>query len=259
MEQRTELDSHADTSVVGKELALLIHDYDTPVCVHGYTEEVAHSSNCRIISAVIAYDHPETGDVYMLVIHQAILIPEMENNLLCPMQLHDHGLAVNDKPKYMALNPTEGHHAITICGAVVGDEEALQIPLELHGVTSYFPTRKPTKEEYDNTADELQIELMAECPEWDPTSKQFQDQENGMLDSGGRLKDTIESWSPWRVISALQSIRQQDTPDFYLEDALCSSIKIDPFHISSIKSSTRKPSVDPQKLARNWGIGLEAA
>ena len=101
MEQRTELDSHADTSVVGKELALLIHDYDTPVHVHGYTEEVGRSSNCHVISAVIAYDHPETGDVYMLVNNQAILIPEMENNLLCPMQLRDHCLAVNDKPKYM--------------------------------------------------------------------------------------------------------------------------------------------------------------
>ena len=99
MDQRTELDSHADTSVIGKELALLIHDYETPVHVHEYTEEVGQSSNCHIVSAVIAYDHPEMGDMYMLVIHQAILIPEMQNNLLCPMQLCDHGLAVNDEPK----------------------------------------------------------------------------------------------------------------------------------------------------------------
>ena len=155
MDQRTELDSHADTSVVGKESALLIHDYETPVHVHGYTEEVGRSFNCCVVSAVIAYDHPEMGDVYMLVIHQAILIPEMQNNLLCPMQLRDHGLAVNDNPKYMALSPTEGHHAITICRAVIQDEEPLQIPLELHGVKSYFPTRKPTKEEYENTANEL--------------------------------------------------------------------------------------------------------
>ena len=30
MDQRTEHDSHANTSVVGKESALLIHDYETP-------------------------------------------------------------------------------------------------------------------------------------------------------------------------------------------------------------------------------------
>ena len=115
MDQRTELDSHADTSVVGKESALFIHDYETPVLVHGYTEEVGSSSNCCVVSTVIAYDHPEMGDVYMLVIHQAIQIVEMQKNLVCPMELCDHGLAVNDEPKYMALNPTEGHHAITIC------------------------------------------------------------------------------------------------------------------------------------------------
>ena len=37
---------------------------------------------------------------------------------------------------------------------------------------------------------------MAESPEWDPTSKRFQEQENSMLDSKGHLKDLIESWSP---------------------------------------------------------------
>ena len=71
------------------------------------------------------------------------------------MQLRNHGLAVNDEPKYMALNPTEGHHDITICGMAIGEEEHLWIPLELLRVTLYFPTRKPTKEEYENTANEL--------------------------------------------------------------------------------------------------------
>ena len=34
-----ELDSHADTSVVGRDTALLIHDYETPVRVQGYNED----------------------------------------------------------------------------------------------------------------------------------------------------------------------------------------------------------------------------
>ena len=115
LEQRTELDSHADTCVVGHDTALLIHDYESLVRVQGYNEDVGEWSNCRIVSAVVAYNHPATGEVYMLVIHQAILIPGMPNNLLCPMQLRDHGLAMNDEPKYMALTPTDDHHAITFC------------------------------------------------------------------------------------------------------------------------------------------------
>ena len=110
-----ELDSHADTSVVGRDTALLIHDYETPVRVPGYNEDGGGRSNCHIVSAVVAYDHPASGEVYMLVIHQTILIPDMLNNLLCPMQLRDHGLTVNDEPKYMALIPMDDHHAITFC------------------------------------------------------------------------------------------------------------------------------------------------
>ena len=166
MDQQMELDSHANTSVIGKESALRIHDYETPVHVHGYTEEVGHGSNCHVIRAIVAYDHPEMGDVYMLVIHQAILISEMQNNLLCPMQLCDHGFAANDKPKYMAPNPMDAHHAITIHGTKMGDGEPLQIPLIFQGVTSYFLTRKLVKDEYQNAVNELQIELTAESPDW---------------------------------------------------------------------------------------------
>ena len=165
LEKRTELDSHADISVVGRDTALLIHDYKTPVRVQGYNGDVGERSNCRIVSAVVAYDHPASGDVYMLVIHQAILIPNMPHNLLCPMQLRDHGLTMNDEPKYMALNPTEEHYAITFHDHNTHGGGPLRIPLELHGVTSYFPSRKPTKEEYENTPEDLCIELTAEAPD----------------------------------------------------------------------------------------------
>ena len=87
LEQRTELDSHTDTSVVGHDTTLLIHDYEMPVQVHRYNEDIGERSNCHIASVVVAYDHPASEDIYMLVIHQAILIPDMQNNLLCPMQL----------------------------------------------------------------------------------------------------------------------------------------------------------------------------
>mgnify|MGYP003471091472 CR=1 FL=1 len=39
-EIRTELDNHADTCVVSDDTALVIHDFDQPVNVHGYNESV---------------------------------------------------------------------------------------------------------------------------------------------------------------------------------------------------------------------------
>ena len=73
-EFRSELDNYAYTCVVGTKTALLIHDYDRPVQVYGYDGGVSEIEACRTVSAVIAYDHPESGDTYMLVLHQAILI-----------------------------------------------------------------------------------------------------------------------------------------------------------------------------------------
>ena len=258
LEKRTEIDSHVDTSVVGRDTALLIHDYKTPVHVQGYNEDVGERSNCRIISTVVAYNHPETGEVYMLVIHQAILIPDMPNDLLCPMQLQDHGLPVNDKPKYMALNPTDDHHAITFRDHYTQRGEPLRIPLELHGVTSYFPSRKPTKDEYENTPESLRVELTAEAPDWDPSSKRFQQQEDAMVQADGQLKDPVESWGMWRVISVLHSMPQLETPDFHLGDAMCSHDLVHgPQTIGSVTSRVRKPNIQAPQLARSWGIGLE--
>ena len=262
LEQRTELDSHADTSVVGRDTALLIHDYETPVGVQGYNGDIGERSNCRIVSVVVAYDHPALGDVYMLVIHQAILIPSMPHNLLCPMQLRDHGLTVNDEPKYMALNPTEEHHAITFCDHNMQGGGPLRIPLELHGVTSYFPSRKPTKEEYENTPEDLCVELTAEAPDWDPASKAFQQQEEAMLHADGRLKDPVESWGLKRMVSILHTIPQSEIPEFHLCDAVHSHVlaSIDghsPQTVASVTSRVRKPCIQAAKLAKNWGIGLE--
>jgi hypothetical protein len=102
-EVRTELDNHADTCVVGDNTALVIHEFDQTVRVHGYTKSIG-AMKAKTVSAVVAYDHPETGDTYMLVIHQVILVPKLKSNLLCPMQLHDFDIRVNDKPKYMVPN-----------------------------------------------------------------------------------------------------------------------------------------------------------
>ena len=176
----------------------------------------------------------------MLVIHQAILIPGMPNNLLCPMQLRDHGLAVNDEPKYMALSPMDDHPAITFRDQKNPRGEPLRIPLELHGVTSFFPSRKLTKDEYENTHDSLRGELTAESPDWDPSSKKFQQQEDAMVHADGQLKASDWLWNMRPVISLLHSLPQPETPDFLLGDAMCSHELIQgPQTIGSITSCVR--------------------
>ena len=271
-EVKCELDSHADTCVVGEDTALVIQDFGRQVAVHGYDEDIGQVSNCRTVSAVVAYDHPETGDVYMLVLHQAILLPKMKSNLLCPMQMRDNDIRVNDEPKHMALNPTDEDHAITIQG--LQDKEALQIPLSIRGVISYFPSRKPTRQEWEASDLSRQLELTAEAPEWDPTTSHFEEQENNMLEPNGKLRDKPIGWSTERVVAAMHSIPQHEPIDYHFGQALKQAVRVvssvqarridsrsamKAVPIKAVKSSAKTYPITAKQLTRNWGISLKRA
>ena len=64
---RVECDSHADASVVGRN-CLTTHDFDRPVNVSGCDPKDG-TKNHRTVSTAMAYDHPQMGQVHMLVIH----------------------------------------------------------------------------------------------------------------------------------------------------------------------------------------------
>ena len=179
-ESTTDLDSHADTCVVGKN-ALIILDFETPVRVTGYDKLKAKSY--RTISAALAYDDPKMGEVHILEVQQAIEIPHLHHNLLCPMQLRVNDVEVNERPKFLTRYPTS--HVIIVPSE--GCDVRLTIPLSLKGVTSYFPTRKPTREEYKRAS--TRFELTSEVPEWNPHTNLFSDQEEALVDDSGMLLD----------------------------------------------------------------------
>jgi hypothetical protein len=108
---------------------------------------VAQHEHCKTVTGVLACDNPSNCETYFLIFHQAVLIPDLKVTLLSLMQMHNNDLLVNDKPKSMALTPTSNHHCIII-HQHIGDEEALWIPLSIHDVASYFPTRKLAREEF---------------------------------------------------------------------------------------------------------------
>ena len=53
----------------------------------------------------------------------------------------------------MVWKPTEDHHAIVLPDSqdLELEPEALRIPLSISGATSYLPTWKPSKEEFELT------------------------------------------------------------------------------------------------------------
>ena len=105
--------------------------------------------NCKTVSAAVAYVDPGLGQKVMLLIHQAIYIPTMDHNLLCPMQLRLNDVKVNDIPRFLTEQPDDHTHALVLPKAT-GDHP-LVVPLSLDGVTSYFPTSKPTEDEFQDS------------------------------------------------------------------------------------------------------------
>ena len=155
VEGTTDIDNHADTCVVGSN-ALILHVHNRPVHVTGY-DDTLESKVYETVSAALAYDDPKTGNTAILVVNQAISMPQLKHNLLCPMQLRHNDVEVDEKPKFLTSNPTEKSHAIVVKDAA-GNE--LIIPLRLNGVTSYFSSRKPTKEEYEQAESHFDLTFM---------------------------------------------------------------------------------------------------
>ena len=75
-----EIDNHADTTVLGANF-FPIHDFGRLVDVSGL-DASAGSVECSTIYGTIAYVHPISGQVYMLVYHQDIHCPRLTSHLM---------------------------------------------------------------------------------------------------------------------------------------------------------------------------------
>ncbi len=88
-----------------------------------------------------------TATSVILVVHQAIYIPDLNHNLLSTMQLRLNDVMANDVPRFLTEKPTPLTHTLVI--PTDDFDDPYVIPMSLHGVSSTFPTRKPTVEEYE--------------------------------------------------------------------------------------------------------------
>ena len=185
-ESRTDVDSHADQCAVGRN-SLLVHDYDRPINVSGYDPSGPVAKDLRTVTAALAYDDSLTGDTTILLVHQAIYIPELEHNLLSTMQVRLNDVTISETPRFLADQVTDSTHTIAIPTEEEGGKPYI-IPLSLHGVTSSFPPRKPTPEEFESLP---HLCLTSDEPVYDPHDTTYAEQEltltKMVLDTGDRL------------------------------------------------------------------------
>jgi hypothetical protein len=156
--------------VLGRD-ALIILDYNRPVSVVGYYESLG-SKTYQTVSGVVAYNDPQTGRTLHLIINQALHIPHLDHHLLCPMQCCVNDVIVNDLPKFLATDPTDQMHALTL----TDPDNPLQpviLPLILRGVTLVLNVRSTTIDEF-SSHNYLRLHLTSETLTWDPTTDLYE-------------------------------------------------------------------------------------
>ena len=192
---RTELDSHANMPVTGRN-AYILSKLGETVDVAPFTPDYKPIS-VELVDAVLKYECPYSGEVKILIIRRGLHVPSMTHNLLPPFMLREAGIQINEVPKIHVTSPTEEHHAITF------QETNFRIPLTLHGTFSYFPTSKPSTQELEEPEDVYVLTSKT----WNPHSDVYVINEESMLDWEGNMKH--EKDHEKRVV--LEDIPSDDT------------------------------------------------
>ena len=108
---RTELDSHANMPVIGRNAYILSKIGET-VDVAPFTPDYKPIS-VELVDAALKYECPYSGKVKILIIRRGLHVPSMTHDLLPPFMLREAGIHINEVPKIHVASPTEKHHAIT--------------------------------------------------------------------------------------------------------------------------------------------------
>ena len=192
---RTELDSHANMPVIGRNACILSTIGET-VDVAPFTPDYKPIS-VELVDAALKYECPYSGEIKILIIRRGLHVPSVTHNLLPPFMLREAGITINEVPKIHVSLPTEEHHAI------IFQETNFQIPLSLHGTFSYFPTSKPSVKELEEPEDVYVLTSTI----WNPHSDAYVVNEESMLDWEGNMRNERDHEK--RVV--LEDIPSDDT------------------------------------------------
>ena len=237
-----ELDSHADSPVVGMH-ASIIRKTGKQVNVSGFTDRLGSAIPVDVVDAAVVYDCEYSGSSYTMIIRNALYLKEMKVHLIPPFMMRLAAIEVDECPKFLAKSPSIENHSVYF------RQHDLRLPLQIYGIISYLPVRAPFENELLTISTEL--ELTPNVPNWDPHDQMYQDQEESMITFKGELKE-----NPKRsfIISSVIS-RALDPVAICVDVEERSTQKV-----YSIKTANgAMTTIKPQDLSALWNIGLETA
>ena len=130
-----ELDSHADSIVAGANCCIM--HYTSRECdVSPYRDDYASIKNVPIVQAATAYQSHYTGQVYILILNEALWMGDsMKHTLINPNQLRHYGVKVQDNP--CSVEPI---HIMT-------EDSSFNLELKMRGTTIFADTFTPSEKE----------------------------------------------------------------------------------------------------------------
>jgi hypothetical protein len=91
----------------------MIHEHPKVVIVSG-ADPSQPPQKAKVVDADVRFTCQDTVDHLILMINQAIYVPEAGHCLLCPMQCWTNGVEINKVLKFLTTNPTTLDHSIMI-------------------------------------------------------------------------------------------------------------------------------------------------
>ena len=154
----TELDSYSNMVVVERNCT--IFDDTGKMCtVNTFSETAGWLDDVPIVDEVVAYDCPYQCKTYILLMRNALYIPELDVNLLPPFIARKAGIKLDECPKIQTINHTVNNHSIYI------STYNLLISCRLMNIFSYFETRKQSVDKL-HTCDKIFI--TPDASNWNP-------------------------------------------------------------------------------------------
>jgi Reverse transcriptase (RNA-dependent DNA polymerase) len=205
-------------------------------------------SNIPLSTIAVAYDDPLTFGTYILIFNESLQIPGLNHYILCPSQMRDNDVLVNEVPLQYLPKHLQNETSYTI---QVGP---LTIPLTLHGIHSNFLTRLPSDYELAHPHLFPQVIMTADRV-WEPHDPVFNMHESTLRTSLQYVRHTYYSN---RNISKINLVN--------ISDALCphtlhtkmSQTVLVPYNCSAV-SYHRHGTPTASELAKRWFIGLQTA
>ena len=244
---RIELDSHAETVVLGSN-AVILHYTGNECEVSPYSNEYEAISNVPVVRGVTLWTDQNDNQGYILVFNEALQMGDtLPHSLINPNQLCAYGTLVQDNP--FSRDPL----------AIEPPNNDITIPLSTLGTIIYANTRAPTQEELATLP---HVVLSADSP-WDPHCIQFpsNDMEAVKINATKTYKrsqpiDNVEPGlqgtvhDPSTLITRLISSIQVHNPTVTKDDLPMART----FH-----STERKQNVSAADISKRWFIGLQQA